>query len=102
MAVTSVPHAMPPQHQWDPNQRLHITRWHYKREDAHVGSFSMFVGYSLTIFPKSVVIVSFLCFIAISFDCSPSRCGFDPVVLCLATVGTFFGCFHQYVFVWKA
>ena len=91
MAVTSVPQAMPTQHQWDPKQRVHISRWHYKREDAHVGSFSMFVGYSLTIFPKSVVIVGFLCFITISFDCSPSCCGFDPVVLCPATVVTYLG-----------
>ena len=52
MAVTSVPHAMPPQHIWDPKQRVHISRWHYKREDAHVGSFPMIVGYFLTIFSQ--------------------------------------------------
>ena len=50
MAVTSAPQAMPPQHLWEPNQRVHMSRWHYKREDTHVGSFSMFVGYLLTIF----------------------------------------------------
>ena len=50
MAVTSAPQAMPPQHLWDPKQRVHISRWHYKREDAHVGSFHMIVGYFLTIF----------------------------------------------------
>ena len=71
MAVTSAPQAMPPQHLWDPKQRVHISRWHYKREDAHVGSFPMIVGYFLTIFPKSVVIVSFLCCNTTSFDCSP-------------------------------
>ena len=27
--------------------------------------------------------MSFLCCYTISFDCSPSCCGFDPVVLCL-------------------
>ena len=42
-------------------------------------------------FSKSVVIVSFLCCITISFDYSPSCCGFDHVVLCLATVGTYLG-----------
>ena len=51
MAVTSALQAMPPQHLWDPKQRVHISRWHYKREDAHVGSFPMIVGYFLTIFP---------------------------------------------------
>ena len=90
MAVTSAPQAMPPQHLWDPKQRVHISRWHYKREDAHVGSFLMLVGYFLTIFSKSVVIVSFLCCITISFDCSPSCCGFDHVVLCLADCGYLF------------
>ena len=50
MAVTSVPQAMPPHNLWDPKQRMHISRWHYKREDAHVGSLSMFVGYFLSIF----------------------------------------------------
>ena len=83
MAVTSPPQAMLPQHLWDPKQRVHISRWHYKREDAHVGSFPMIVGYFLTIFPKSVVIVSVLCCNTISFDCSPSCCAFDPVVPCL-------------------
>ena len=34
----------------DPKQRVHISRWHHKREDAHVGNFPMFVGYFLTIF----------------------------------------------------
>ena len=29
MAVTSAPQAMPPQHLWDPKQRVHISRWHY-------------------------------------------------------------------------
>ena len=83
MAVTSAPQAVPPQHLWDPKQRLHISRWHYKRESAHMGSFHMIVGNVLTIFPKSVVIVSFLCCYTISFDCSPSCCGFDHVVPCL-------------------
>ena len=50
MAVTLGPQAMPLQHLWDPKQRVQISRQHYKREDAHVGSFSMFVGYFLTIF----------------------------------------------------
>ena len=49
MAVTSAPQAMPPQHPWDPKQRVHISRWHCKREDAHMCSFSMFVGYFLTL-----------------------------------------------------
>ena len=56
-----------------------------------MGSFSMLVGYFLTIFHRSVVIVSCLCCITISFDCSPSCCGFDPVVLCLANHGYLFG-----------
>ena len=51
-----------------------------------MGSFSIFVGYFLTILPKSVVIVSFLCCITISFDGSPSCCGLDPLVLCLAYI----------------
>ena len=50
MAQTSAPQGMPPQHLWDPQQRVHISRWHYKSEDAHVGSFSMLVRYFLTIF----------------------------------------------------
>ena len=50
MAVTSEPQPMPPQHLWDPKQRVHISSWHYKRQDAQVGSFSMFVGCFLTIF----------------------------------------------------
>ena len=50
MAMTPAPRAIPPQHLWDPKKRVHISRWHYKREDAHVGSFSMIVGYFLTIF----------------------------------------------------
>ena len=49
MAVTSSPHTMPPQHLWDPKQRVHISISHYKRESAHVGSFHMIVGYFLTI-----------------------------------------------------
>ena len=49
MAVTSAPQAMLPQHLLDPKQRVHISRWHYKREIAHVGSFPMNVGYFLTI-----------------------------------------------------
>ena len=35
--------------------------------------------------------MSFLCCITISPDCSPSCCGFDPVVLCLANCGYLFG-----------
>ena len=31
-------------------QRVHISRWHPKRESAHVGSFPMIVGCFLTIF----------------------------------------------------
>ena len=50
MAVTSAPQAMQPQHLWDLKQRVHISRWHYKRDDAHVGSFPMLVGYFLFIF----------------------------------------------------
>ena len=50
MAVTSVPKAMPPHHPWGPKQRFYISRWHYKKEGSHLGSFSMFVGYFLTIF----------------------------------------------------
>ena len=50
MAVTSVPQAMLPQHLWDAKQRMHISRWHYKREDAHVDSFHLIVEYFLTIF----------------------------------------------------
>ena len=50
MAVTSALQAMPPQHLWDPKQRVHISGWHYQTEDADVGSFSMLVGYFLTIF----------------------------------------------------
>ena len=50
-----------------------------------MGSFSMLVGYFFyRTFPKSVVILSFLCCITISFDCGPSCCGFGAVVLCLA------------------
>ena len=49
MAVTSAPQAMPPQHLWDQKQRVHISGWHPKREDAPVGSFPMIVGYFLTI-----------------------------------------------------
>ena len=48
-----------------------------------MGSFHMIVGNVLTIFHKSVVIVSFLCCYTISFDCSPSCCRFDHVVPCL-------------------
>ena len=50
MAVMSAPQAMPPQHLWDPKQTLHTSRWRYKKEDAHVGSFFTFVGYFPTIF----------------------------------------------------
>ena len=81
MVVPSAPHAMPPQHLWDPKQGVHISRWHYKGESAQLGSFHMIVGYLS--FPKSVVIVSFVCCYTISPDCSPSCCGFDPVVPCL-------------------
>ena len=49
MAVTSAPQAKPPQLLWDPKQRVHISRWHYKRENAHEGSFHMIVGYFRTI-----------------------------------------------------
>ena len=50
IAVFSVPQAMPPQHLWDPKQRVDISRSHYKRESARVGSFPMIVRYLLTIF----------------------------------------------------
>ena len=50
MAVTSSPHTMPPEHLWDPKQTVHISRRHYKKESAHVGSFHLIVGYFLTIF----------------------------------------------------
>ena len=33
MAVTSAPRAMPPEHLWDPKQRVHISGWHYKKKD---------------------------------------------------------------------
>ena len=56
-----------------------------------MGSFSTLVGYFLTIFHKCVVIVSCPCCITISFDCSPSCCGLDPLVLCLANCGYLFG-----------
>ena len=36
-------------HLWDPKQRVHISRWRYKRQSAHVDSFHMIVGYFLTI-----------------------------------------------------
>ena len=78
MAVTSAPQAMLPQHLWDTKQRVHISTWHYKRESAHVGSFPMIVGYFLTIFSTSVVIVSRYIVYLFSIDCSPSCCGFDP------------------------
>ena len=55
MAVSSSPHTMPPEHLRDQKQRVHISRWHYKKEIAHVGSFPMIVGYS---FLKSVINVS--------------------------------------------
>ena len=44
MAVTSAPQAMPPQHLWDPKERVHISGWHFKGEIAHVGSFHMIFG----------------------------------------------------------
>ena len=34
MAVTSAPHAMPPQLLWDPTRRVHISRWHYKKREC--------------------------------------------------------------------
>ena len=43
-------------------------------------------------FPKSVVILSFLYCITISFDCSPSCCAHDPVVLCRENCWYLFGC----------
>ena len=82
MAVTSAPQAMQLQHLWDAKQRVQTSRWHYERESAHVGSFHMIVGYFLPNV-SSVVIVSVFCCYTISFDCSPSCCGFDPVVPCL-------------------
>ena len=66
-----------------------------------MGSFSMIVGYFLTISHKSVVIVSCL-------RCTPSplTAALHVVDLilwsfALQTVGTYFGLFHQNVFVWK-
>ena len=79
MAVTSAPQAMPPEHLWDPKQRMHISRWHYKRESAHVGSFLMMVGYFLTIAFQICTYCAFLCEYTISFDGSPSCCESDPV-----------------------
>ena len=83
MAVTSAPQAMPTQHLWDPRQRVHISRWNYKREGAHVGSVHIILGYFLTIFSSICRYCDFLCSYTISFDCSPSCCGFDPVLLLL-------------------
>ena len=35
-----------------PKKKGAISRWHYKRESAHVGSFQMIVGYFLTLFSQ--------------------------------------------------
>ena len=40
MTVTSAPHAMPPQHLWDPKQNVHISRGHYKRRECPYDQFS--------------------------------------------------------------
>ena len=40
MAVTSAPHAMPPQHLWDQKQNVHISRGHYKRRECPYDQFS--------------------------------------------------------------
>ena len=40
MAVTSAPQAMQPQHLCDPKQRVHMSRWHYKRRECPWGQFS--------------------------------------------------------------
>ena len=39
LAVTSAPQAMPPQHLWDPKQRVHISGGHYM-ECEPLGQFS--------------------------------------------------------------
>ena len=61
MPVISSPHTMPPQHLRDPKQRVHISRWLYKRESGHVGSFPMIVGYFLTIVSQICSYCEFLC-----------------------------------------
>ena len=48
-----------------------------------MGSFHMIVGYFLTIFSKICSYCEFRFCYTISFDCSPSCCGFDPVAPCL-------------------
>ena len=73
MAVTSSPHALPPQHIWDPKTKsAHLLRWHYG-DRVTMGQFS-------NSFPKHF---SYLCEYAIRFDLSCSFCEYPFIFHCL-------------------
>ena len=73
MTVTSSPHALPPQHIWDPKTKsAHLLRWHYG-DRVTMGQLS-------NSFPKHF---SYLCEYAISFDLSCSFCEYPCIFHCL-------------------
>ena len=73
MAVTSAPQAMPPQHLWDPKQRVHISEWQYT-ESEPLGQFSdrffsimwnILIQVAWIVYCCSLLLISFLynCFL---------------------------------------
>ena len=75
IAVTSEPHDMPPQHLWDPTQRVHISGWPYRRRECPCGQSSNYPF-------KIGGLCEFLCVTTLSI-LSPLTAALDVVYLTL-------------------